>query len=492
MKLVEAIASLIDQDSDFVFDALDDKISSHTNGERKNRHGINYREEPAAFFFVLFGIVIEALTIRLGSDTTQNEAQTIGILSALKRILKPSVAGNAIFQDTVFSETMELFDRLVLTEGLDVQLVMVDIACNLCLMHPSAREEEQSEEHLSEDIEQLFELTRIIVLVLAGVLPNLAEQNLSARPQLPDESLSVIQRSLEALVDAADIFPSVIKYDLHASILHIFGTVLGTESCQANVVPQAMPVFKRFLQRMTASKISGSIRDLIRSCLNRYLAILSHAQRRESETSLPCAKNTLLAITILLTTASKALLPDDPLVTRALDAIRDCLQDLGLAKVAANCLRSLLILNPKNSTDESIAKYIFPHLIHFAVDTELQDPDQARPIAAQALTTFASTTSEDVAPAVFCIVLSVLLTRAAAEGKAVYTETATRLLDLAGGNHMPVFKGCVAKMSAEQKAFMETVIREGGAAGLQGGKGRRDGAKTMREEPSIALKLNFG
>ena len=488
LKLVEAIASLIDQDSDFVFDALDGRTSkSITNGASSYRHDINYRDEPAAFFFVLFGIVIEALTTRPGSQSTRGDNQTLEILSALKRIVKPSVAGSAIFQDTVFSETMELFDRLALTEGIDVQLVMIDIARNLCLMHPSAREDGDSEEHLSEDIEQLFELTRIIVLVLAGVLPNLAEQNPSARHQLPDEGVVVIQRSLEALVDAADVFPSVIKNDLHASILHIFATILGTGACQANVVPQALPVFKRFLQRMSISKISSSTRALVRSCLGRFLVILGHAQRRESESSLPCAKNTLLAITILLTTASWALPPTDTLIKCAIDAIQDCLQDLGLAKVAANCLRSLLLLHPKNVTDEFIAQYLLPHLIYFTVDTNIQDPEQARSLTAQALTSYVTATSEDAAPAAMCIVLPVLLTRAAAEGKDVYPETAKRLLELAAGHLTPVFKGCVGKMSAEQKGFMEKVIREGGGAGQQRQRTRED-----REEPRIALKMNFG
>ena len=89
-----------------------------------------------------------------------------------------------------------------------------------------------------------------------------------------------------------------------------------------------------------------------------------------------------------------------------------------------------------------------------------------------------------------CVVIPMLLTRASAEGKAVYAETATRLLELAGETLMPVFRGVVAKMSAEQKAFMETVIREGGGVG-QGSAGRRV-SREGKEEPSIALKLNFG
>lgn len=495
LKLVDAIASLIDQDSDFVFDALDGKPDEpKVNGTKVERDDINYRDEPAAFFFVLFGIVIESLTTRPSNDAPSGETQNLAILSALKRILRPSVSGNAIYQDTVFSETMELFDRLALTEGLDVQLVIVDIARNLCITHPSARDEDDNEEHLSDDIEQLFELTRIIVLVLAGVLPNLAEQNLSAHPQLSNEAVALIQSSLEALVDAADIFPSVIKTDLHASILHIFATILSTGACQANVVPQALHTFKRFLQRTTLSTSMGSLRkssELIRGCLHRFLSILAHAQRRESKSSLPCAKNTLLACTILLTTASRSLAPNDELIIRVLDAMLDCIQDLGLAKVAASCLRSLLMMNPKNETDEAIARYLFPRLIRFTVDTELQDPENCRSLTARAVTSFVSTASGDTASAAMCVVIPMLLTRASAEGSAVYAESAKRLLELASGGLMPAFRGVVAKMSAEQRGFMETVIREGGGGGKGRARGRRD-SEEEKEEPTIALKLNFG
>ena len=486
LKLVDAIASLIDQDSDFVFDALDGKSTPKTNGVVATKHDIDYRDEPAAFFFVLFGIVIEALNTRPGSDS---EVQTLEVLSALKRILQPSVSGNAVFQDAVFAETVELFDRLALTEGLDVQLVIVGIARNLCLTHPSARGEDSNGEHLSDDIEQLFELTRIIVLVLAGVLPNLAERNPSVRPQLPDEVVSVIQTSLEALVDASDIFPSVIKTDLHASLLHIFATILSTGACQANVVPQAFPIFKRFLQTIAPASAFTASSDLIRGCLHRFLSTLAHAQRRESETSLPCAKNTLLACTILLTNASRSLAPNDPLITRTLDEMLGCLQDLGLAKVVANCLRSLIMVSPKNETDESITRYLFPHLLRFTADTKLPDPENARSLTAHALTSFVTTTSGDASSAAMCIVIPTLLTRASAEGKAVYLETSKRLLELAGGNLTPVFKGVVAQMSAGQRAFMESVIREGGGAGRSAGENRESVGES---EPSIALKLNFG
>lgn len=136
---MDAIASLIDEDSEFVFDALDGKteLSAPSAGGKVN-DSINYRDEPVAFFFVLFGLAFEALAGRPG-DLQASTEQILEILQALKKILRPAVSGHAIYQEVVFSETMDMLDRLVLTEGLNVQSVIVDIARNLCLGHPSAR-----------------------------------------------------------------------------------------------------------------------------------------------------------------------------------------------------------------------------------------------------------------------------------------------------------------------------------------------------------------
>lgn len=418
------------------------------------------------------------------------EPYTSETLSALKKILRPSVSGSAIFKEVVFSETIELFDRLALTEGLEVQGTVVDIARNLCLTHPSAKDDDEASDHLSDDVEQLFELTRIIVLVLASLLPNLAEHVTASRPPLQDESVSLVRNALEALVDASAIFPSIIKADLHASILHIFATILGTGICQALVVPQALPIMRRFLQSIVPDSPSSVITAQLIGCLQRFLAILSNAQKRESEASIPCAKNTLLALTILLTTASRALPPNEPLLTQALEAMIDCLQDLGLAKVGANCLRSLLLVIPKTATDETIARCVFPRLLLFVTDPSQADAENLRSIVAHTLTSFTTTLSSDFSrmAAAMSVVIPMLLTRAAAEGETLFAETATRLLELASAEQN-AFRGVVAKMSVEQRGFMEKVLREGNQG--VGGDAEREGLEE-REEPSIALKLNFG
>ncbi|CAN9144651.1 unnamed protein product, partial [Alternaria alternata] len=102
LNLVDAIASLIDEDSEFVFDALDGKTElSEAAPNGKSGH-INYRDEPVAFFFVLFGLAFEALAGRPG-DLQASKEQILEILQALKKILRPSVSGHAIYQ-VLFSQ----------------------------------------------------------------------------------------------------------------------------------------------------------------------------------------------------------------------------------------------------------------------------------------------------------------------------------------------------------------------------------------------------
>lgn len=334
LNLVDAIASLIEQDSEFVFDALDGK---ETDGPALNGHSksadINYRDEPVAFFFVLFGIAFEALATRPGqTDSLATQEQTLEILQALKKILHPSVSGHAIYREAIFSETMDLLDRLVLTEGLDVQGVIVEIARALCVAHPSARKQGQPEEgDLTEDIEQLFELTRIIVLVLSGLLPNLTENNQPVRHQLTEESVLLVRTGLTAIVDAAEVFPAIIKTDLHACIIHIFATTLATPSCQEIIVPQALPMFKRFVTSMGSSRGVGDGKTptdtQVQGCLRRFLSIYLNAQKRETPQSLQCVKNSLLAITILFTGGNNRLAATDRVVAKFLDEVLDCLTD---------------------------------------------------------------------------------------------------------------------------------------------------------------------
>lgn len=92
------------------------------------------------------------------------------------------------------------------------------------------------------------------------------------------------------------------------------------------------------------------------------------------------------------------------------------------------------------------------------------------------------------------LVIPALLARAEKDGKNVYKETAARLLELAGCDQ-GAFRGVMGGMGREMRAFMEGVIREGGAGGDRSRMGRgggNEGGEGRGEGPSIELKMDFG
>jgi hypothetical protein len=304
------------------------------------------------------------------------------------------------------------------------------------------------------------------------------------RHELNDEAIALLSLSLSALVDASAVFPSVIKTDLHACILHIFATILATPSCQTTVVPQALPIFKRFLTSIVTNPQPETSTQL-RNSLTRFLAIIKHAQQREFEAATQCEKNALLACTVLLSSAGSVFEPDDPLLERFISELADCLENRLPTKVAANCARSILLLPKRNTAEEALASLLLPHLLAFvATPSDVEGLEESRPLVAHSLTAFVQQISKDKVAMAMAIVVPALLARASKEGSAAYKEIAVRLLELAAADQN-AFRSVAGGLSGEQRSFLEEVIREGGAKRVVEQRGDSG-------EPSIALKMDFG
>ncbi|QIX01385.1 hypothetical protein AMS68_006902 [Peltaster fructicola] len=473
LSLVDAIASLIDEDSQVVFDALDGK---QINGIVDSRQvtAINYRDEPVAFFFVLFGLAFEALAINQpDEDEVLKQQRKVEILQALKKILRPSVAGDAIYQDSIFEETIDLMHRMVLTESLGVQTVIVEIATNLCMAHPSSRQGDSSE-NLSDDIEQLFELTRIMVLVLAGIVPGLSDTPVSIRLETSEEAVTLVHSALQALVNISDVFPTIIRTDLRDAILHIFVVILGTGACQAVVVPQALPMFRRLIASMAAQPLPHTEKQLS-NALIRMLSILSNAQRGDNEASLACEKNTLLAGALLVSAAPEILSEES--VQQYVKRLADCLNSRMTTRVAVGCIRTLLMTGVASKTLLSLA-------LDFLVEpSEFEGVAESKSLMAQTLVVYVSRASSSQKPAVLNFSLLAFLKRADSEGSSSYAETAARIIDLSNIDNT-MFRSIVSTLESGMKTLLGEILRVN-AQGQTQAKDDED------REPTIALKLNF-
>lgn len=127
---------MIELESDHVFAALDNQDKCDDGGSVTDSH-TNYRDEPVAFFFIIYGLCFQTI-LRVMNRDDPDARNTISIvLDALQKVIRPSISGNAIYKSFVFAETTDLLDRLVLMENSDVQLMVIQIAANLAKYHPN-------------------------------------------------------------------------------------------------------------------------------------------------------------------------------------------------------------------------------------------------------------------------------------------------------------------------------------------------------------------
>lgn len=88
-------------------------------------------EHPATFFFVIFGLVFEALVTSSPDSGRQNVKNTIVALKALRCLVQNQYAGNAFRDVAIFEELVNLCYRMALTEPVAVQINLVETLASL-------------------------------------------------------------------------------------------------------------------------------------------------------------------------------------------------------------------------------------------------------------------------------------------------------------------------------------------------------------------------
>jgi HEAT repeat-containing protein 5 len=159
---------------------------------------------------------------------------------------------------------------------------------------------------------------------------------------------------------------------------------------------------------------------------------------------------------------------------------------LQTAKIAANCIRSLLLQPHPTVADQTMTRNLLPRLVAFVTNSEPEDPENARGLVAHSLCQYVGVVPKDRVPVTMALVVPTLLARAAGEGTDSYKETSARLLELASADQ-GAFRAVVGAMDEGQKAFMEEVIRSGRQTAAQ-----KSSAADDVGQPSIALKMDFG
>ena len=88
------------------------------------------RQEPTTFFYVVFGLVYEALVTSSAESMSASSARqmlVISALQALKCLVRPEYSGKVFEEATIFEEFISLCYRIAMTEPASVQVHLVDV-----------------------------------------------------------------------------------------------------------------------------------------------------------------------------------------------------------------------------------------------------------------------------------------------------------------------------------------------------------------------------
>jgi HEAT repeat-containing protein 5 len=122
--------------------ANDPHILAAMDGKEVNKHNpipTTDRKEPTAFFFVVFGLVYEALATASADASSDGRSGVISALQALKCLVRPEYAGHAIMEPTIFEEFISLCYRMGMTEAAGIQIHLIEMLAIFAAAQQQAR-----------------------------------------------------------------------------------------------------------------------------------------------------------------------------------------------------------------------------------------------------------------------------------------------------------------------------------------------------------------
>ncbi|ODV93570.1 hypothetical protein PACTADRAFT_4474 [Pachysolen tannophilus NRRL Y-2460] len=333
---------------------------------KENQHLISKLLEDSldSFYFIIFGQCIEILfkTSSSSSGNSQNLSLQSSTLQCLKNLLTVKSCSKVIFHDLIFSEVIDLLDKLLLIDDYDDKLVVIDISTDIYLCYfDSDNNSSKSEEELHNDIDKLFELVRIVTSGIVQILPFIVYGDLdNNKPKsIKKPDLMLLKKSFSSLIIMITKLPTLIQIDLCSCLLYIFALIYKFDN--NDIITNILPMLKTTLGIL---KANGQ-EDL---SINFYKELKPVLVRNKSNTS-------LLTYMIFIGTDQDLALTEDEIETIVDSLIRAIASDTSVA-IATQSIKKLILqsANSNNNTSSLILKNLIPKLIKLLINNEVSEP----------------------------------------------------------------------------------------------------------------------
>ncbi|KAI8808458.1 armadillo-type protein [Cladochytrium replicatum] len=405
LVVMQALTSLIDVHDSLVTTIFRFDLNTDTEEEDPGALG-----RSSKVFKVLLGICIEAISnsglggtsvigpngirrpsTNVSASRSANASGTAGFswrgdtttleicLESIKKLVRPHVLGQGFIDKAVFLELIHVFDRVIQTEDVPIQTLVLRIVNQLIVdykddlvsshydIEPSSPVNPGFANGVSGDAEaiwtsisnqRLYVTIRLLYNVSTYHIPSLSNNPtatfMAYRPQTPETAV-LLGLAIESLTSII-LLPSVLESHTAALIplaFYIFISILETEKFSNDVSPRVIICLKRLLDQLQSNPLLSVSKSVYAHVLQASVCSLLEGLSPESdevaevdaisEQDLAWTKNTLLSI-VLITATCPALSHNPSNQSSLIAALRRYIQSkhTQLSLAALQCVRTLL------------------------------------------------------------------------------------------------------------------------------------------------------
>ncbi|KAG8856911.1 hypothetical protein FRB96_006174 [Tulasnella sp. 330] len=494
-KILKAVACLMALSDKAVLVAMDGQVHSATAGGKEGK--IPAREEPLAYFFVVFGLVFEALTASDSNSSSDTRAGMTTALETLKYIVRPEYAGGAVLDLITFDEMMSLAYRLVMTETAAVQIHLVSAIASLASSRKDtvlrATQTQSGSPEAFCGCLQLTQCLKICAYVLRHAIPTM-ERPVFDQSSSAKDRITLISTAFQAFLVVGEVSTAIQLEEVRALAVSLYADLLKYEKSEIDLCGPTFTSLKAALE-MKSAELQGDAlakyQRLLHGLLSACLQNIDEMRGRQGPAALLKVRNNLQAVALVLTVIPVSVKISQAVVEHSCYLVTQNLNDINESSItAAHCAKALVLAAIAGSPVLTLCvKMLIPGLIRYIAGVAATADDLKKDLLApgtedilRALVAFFRSVDDSHRARFLGLLLPLLvllLDPAPTSPTPTHSRTVTQLLELA--TLAPAaFKEATAKLDEAARETMETSIRQ-----ALGPKNASSGQST---KPQISLR----
>ncbi|OBZ74420.1 HEAT repeat-containing protein 5B [Grifola frondosa] len=364
--ILQAIATAMQNEDPHILAAMDGHES--TVPQQAGKQDLHERDEPTAFFYVIFGLVYEALVTSTPDSDVPSQRTSVIALQALRSLVQRKYCGKVFGDAIIFEELVNLFYRMALTEPFGVQVQLVETIASLADSLKRSGDLTNGEGLSHEELltSPHTHCLRICAYVLKGAITG----NRTHEPAAILEKINLINASFDAFAAVASRFGASQKEQFRAVSITLYSELLKDETSEVDLVGPTLQSLKSILERPPEWDPDNKFGRVVHGLLSACLINVDEMRGREGAISSKKIKNNLLAAVLILTVVPTSVPIGKPIVERCCFLISQKLVEAGeMSLTAAQCARTLIMASTSgNSTLRICTRQLLPGMIECLAD----------------------------------------------------------------------------------------------------------------------------